>query len=92
MSKPATTYFCGKGHLLQDNPEGCVGEYDFLEDGEYPPCQYCQSVIVVSVLGWHEGCSTIPYLSIDKEDFECTDHRGNTYYQLINIYDVSAKL
>lgn len=91
MSKPSTTYFCARGHLLEDNPPGVMGEYDLLEDGEYSPCPFCQSTDVVSTLDWHEG-SVIPILPIRRDDIKLTDHRGQTYYQLISVFDVSAKL
>ena len=92
MSKPSTTYFCGNGHLLEDNPAAILGEYDCLEVGEYPRCPFCKSPDVVSVLDWHEGCSAIPYLPIRQEEVERQDHRGNKHFQILNVYDVSAKI
>ncbi len=92
MSKPSTTYFCHNGHLLEDNPTRTLGEYDFLEDGEYPPCPVCQSLDVVLILDWHEGHSGVPYKPIRREDMERTDHKGNKYFQLLNVYDVSTKI
>lgn len=91
MSKPSTTYFCKNGHLLEDNPAATLGEYDLLEDCEYPPCPLCESTQVVSTLDWHEG-SVIPSEPICREEVEQFDHRGNRYYIITNVYDVSAKL
>ena len=91
MSKPSTTYFCNFGHLLEDNSPGVMGGYDFMDDGEYPPCPFCQSMDVVSVLDWHEG-SVIPCVPIRQVGVEHTDHKGNTYFQLLDVYDVSRKI
>ena len=56
MGKPATTYWCYNGHLLEDNPHHVLGKYDLLEDveGEYLACTICSSKKWVCVVEWHE--------------------------------------
>jgi len=50
MGKPATTYFCGNGHVLEHNPHHCLGNYDY--DGPKQPCKYCQSKEVFCATEW----------------------------------------
>ena len=51
MGKPATTYFCGNGHLLEHNPHHHFGDYDFGLTLKQP-CKYCQSTEVLCTIEW----------------------------------------
>ena len=93
MSKSGTTYFCSAGHLLENNPHACFGKYDSME-GDYPPCPYCKSMKVIVELGWGDddyAPHDVPCEPIRQGDVERTDHKGNKYFQLINVYDVSKR-
>jgi hypothetical protein len=68
MGKPATTYFCGNGHLLEDNAHHCYGPRDIQAEasmygyGDDPsqnympkPCEVCGSVKEIMVMEWHDS-------------------------------------
>jgi len=68
MGKPATTYFCGNGHLLEDNAHHCYGERDLKSEacaysgyGDDPPvvykpdpCSICGSTKEIMISEWQD--------------------------------------
>ena len=61
--KPATTYFCENGHLLEDNPIFQNGKYDEIlrytmtadltKEDLFPECPCCGNNKVRIVTDWH---------------------------------------
>ena len=94
MGKPATTYWCGNGHMLEDNAHTEFGSYDTWNMDECPECPICKSTKVIMELEWNDpSCeSMVPHKPIRHDEVEKTDCRGNKYYIKIPIYNVSKKL
>ncbi len=100
MGKPATTYFCGNGHLLEDNAHHEFGPRDMRdwEDGKGQEllCPYCGSTEEFMTIEWtnedywQDGEPEVPLVPIRYLDFPQTDHKGNKYFAEIGVYDISA--
>ena len=101
MGKPQTTYFCGNGHILENNPEHCFGEYDWDEEMN-PLCPYCGNTEVFMITGWNEEVESrnvesdepwdwfrVSPIPIRHDEIQKTDFKGNIYYVLIPAYDIS---
>lgn len=94
MGKPATTYFCGNGHILEDNPEHIFGEYDrdygvFGDSSSSKECPYCKNKQINMVVDWYD--SDLPlHVPIGELEVLKEDHKGNKYYIKIPVFDVSC--
>lgn len=95
MGKPATTYFCENGHLLEDNPHHTYGPRDMREwgDGEVLVCPHCGSKEEFMTIEWGDDDypQEVPTEPIREDEVECKDHKGNTYFKMIPVYDISAR-
>ncbi len=88
MGKPATTYFCGNGHLLECNPDYCFGPRDM---GSHSPCPHCGNDKEFFTTEWSDeetefGVSSLP---ISYDDIQKTDHLGNMYFVRVPVFDIS---
>ncbi len=94
MSAGQRTYFCENGHIVYDTMEDEIFYDDKIEE-----CPDCGSKKIKGVYEWydedyHPQISgkidfTVPHEPIGEDERRCKDHRGNTYYIKINVYDVS---
>jgi len=88
MGKPATTYFCTQGHLVEDNPHHCFGHRDFdgwySGEAESEPCPYCGSEVKTMICDFWDDPAPV----VKTEDIQQTDHLGNTYYIQVEVYDM----
>jgi len=93
MGKPATAYFCGNGHLLEDNPHHCFGDYDMMNEDEEgsPVCPTCgdKTILVTSEWGDETYPQEVPHEPISHDEKEKSDHKGNKYFVQIPVYDIS---
>jgi len=95
MGKPATTYWCGNGHLLEDNSDHTMGTYDSHYDGK---CPYCGSAVILMTVDWHGyDCDDtynpeVPYKPVGHFDVQQRDHYDNLYYIEVPVYNVSKLL
>jgi len=48
MGSPASTFFCGNGHILAD-----IGHHGIIDT--VPPCQYCDDGRVYMTLEWWDS-------------------------------------
>jgi hypothetical protein len=115
MGKPATTYFCENGHLLEDNAHHEYGPRDIYDEAcmyanyEEPPytpkkpadidgCPFCGSKVELIVCEWHDpdywqnGEPEVLEDPIRQDEIKCVDHKGNEFFRLIDVYDVSKLL
>lgn len=94
MGKPATTYFCGNGHLLEDNAHHVYGPRDMRCWSEEVDqvCPHCGSNREFTILEWRDDDypQSVPTTPIREDEIECKDHRGNTYFKMIPVYDIST--
>ena len=91
MGKPATTYWCENGHLLEDNGKHVFGEYDRMSEEDYPKCPFCKSTKVLMEIEWGypDQKSLVSHEPIFQDEIERQDHKGNEYFILVDAYDVS---
>lgn len=91
MGESATTYWCENGHLLEDNGHHVFGFYDYIATTEYPPCPVCGHKGVFSTTEWYEQEDPIvPFDPIRHENVPRQDHHGNSYFEKVGVYDISA--
>jgi len=103
--KPATTYFCKNGHLLEDNPIFQCGKYDDLlrnsfpeaiDVGDiFPECPCCKNKKTVFITDWHgKNKDLVSHIPVTEEG------EGHIFYDVtkanapkgINRRDISCLL
>lgn len=102
MGKPATTYFCGKGHILEDNAHHCFGEYDLeienaalerreQEKVDLPVCPHCGNKDIYTTMEWrnNDHPQDVPAMPIRYDEVEKTDFKGNKYVIQVPVYNMS---
>lgn len=101
MGKPATTYFCGNGHIMEDNQHHCYGNRDMADHAI--PCQFCGSMKQIVVTEWHDpdywgldsdgqplsDHPSVSHIPVRTDKVEREDHYGNIYYIDVPVYDIS---
>jgi hypothetical protein len=71
-----------------------VGYDNFVKE-----CDFCGSRNIKMVHEWYDEYyhtdkddnynSVVPHEPIGEDEKKCEDHRGNTYYTIVQVYDVS---
>lgn len=94
MGKPATAYFCGNGHCMENNAHHEFGPRDTKNLGDDGPtcCQFCGSTEEYMTLEWGDPDydQEVPMAPIRHDEIECKDHKGNVYFKKIPVFDISA--